>query len=330
MGLEENVKCFGSKKVLVIGDILLDNFLWGEVERVNPEQPAAILMSVDEESFMLGGAGNVANNIAALGADVNLFGIIGNDIYGEEIKKLCYDAKIKFNYIYHNKTLVKNRIMAHGQQLCRFDKGEKEKFMGERRSLLSKLEVEKEDKIFNQLKEDIGNYDIVILSDYNKYLFKGGLAQRILNLTRDKSVKIVAAPKPKNVNLFMGAYLVCVNRSEAEEISRITYSRNEETLKRIGEKIYLELKPKYVAITCGGDGVFSYHNGESNLIRTKAKKVADVTGAGDTFIAALSLGLATGLDVHDASVIANAAAGVVVEKPGTTTATREEVIRYLR
>jgi len=307
---------FKNKNILVIGDILLDKFSWGEVNRVNPEQPAAPLVRIIKENYVLGGAANVANNIVSLGAKCCLYGVIGRDYSGERIKKMCRFKKIIFKDFRYKKTILKQRIMAHGQQITRMDFGEKE---------ISKIGGALQDKIIGSLKKEIKKYDFIILSDYDKFLFNQEISSRIINLARENNIPVLVDPKPINLEFFKGCYLICPNKKEAEIMSGIKYSNGVETLEKMARILSEKINSRYVIITCGEDGVFSYGGEENRFIGTKAREVSDVTGAGDTFASVLALGLACKLDINDAVTLANYAAGIVVGKVGTATATINEI-----
>ncbi|MEK6875372.1 MAG: bifunctional ADP-heptose synthase [Nanoarchaeota archaeon] len=316
------LKDFEKRKILVIGDIMLDRITLGNIERVNPEQPASHLIKIySDKNYNLGGAANVANNVVALGAFCGLYGVIGNDSYGEEIKQICKEKKIDLMGFKDGKpSIVKQRIIAHGQQIVRLDYGENN---------LEKISQEIQDSILKKLKKDIIEYDFAILSDYNKSLFSEKLAQGIIDLARSNGIQTLADPKPDNIDFFRNCTVISPNKEEAERITGIRYSNGDDVLKKIGEVLSKRINSKYVIITCGEDGMFSYHNGKSTYMKTKARRVADPTGAGDTFAATLGLGLASKLNIDDAARLANCAAGIVVEKVGTATPTIEEIKRYL-
>ena len=321
MNLEEALNKFPKKRIIVVGDVILDRFTWGNIRRVNPEQPASPLVEVTSESYTLGGAANVANNIASLSGRVTLYGVIGDDMHGNQIINECHEKEINFiSFIHNQSTIVKQRLMAHNQQITRIDYGEKD---------LETISLQTQDSILESLRQEIKNYDLVILSDYNKHIFTYQFSQRIISLSNSLGIPIIVDPKPKNIDFFQNCTIVCPNKHEAESIAEIEYSngsnRNEALLK-ISQKIATRVNSTYVTITCGEDGVFSYHhNNDSRFIPTYAKQVADVTGAGDTFAAALALGFSSGLKIHDAARLANYAAGIVVEKVGTATPSIEEL-----
>jgi len=322
--LKEALHDFKKRKILVVGDIILDRFRWGKVRRINPEQPAAPLVNIYSETYVLGGAANVANNIVSLRANATLYGILGNDRYAAEIQNHCDEKSILLRGFYNDKpSIVKERVMAHGQQMIRLDCGEDDG------GGLEKITKEIQDNILQSLEKEIRNYDLIILSDYNKFLFNNRFSQSIIALANSNNLHTIVDPKPDNADFFKNCTIICPNKDEAEKITGIKYSNGEDILTRIGKSLSQKINAKYVIITCSEDGVFSYHDGNSLFIPTIAKEVADVTGAGDTFAAALGLGFASNLNIHNAAKLANYAAGVVVEKIGTATPTIEEIEAYL-
>jgi len=321
--LKETLNNFPNKRVLVMGDIILDKFSWGSVERVNPEQPAAPLVKIIKESYSLGGAANVANNIVSLGAKCTLYGIIGDGLSGKIIKKICKEKSIdlkKFNS--KNQPLMKQRIIAHGQQITRLDFGEKE---------IKKISSETKNKIINLLKKEIKKFDIIILSDYDKEFFREDFCREIIQISNSNHIPILVDPKPKNLDFFKNCTLVCPNKKEAEDISGIKYSKSKEILVQMGRAISESVNSKYVIVTCGEEGMFCYNSPKEECIfvNTQAKEVADVTGAGDTFAATISLGLISGLEIKEAAKLANVASGIAVGKIGTCSITVKEIRNYL-
>ncbi|GBE20385.1 bifunctional protein HldE [archaeon BMS3Abin17] len=320
---------FKDKKILVIGDIMLDYFRWCEVNKINPEQPVAPNVDSIEETYALGGAGNVANNIVSLGAKCCLYGILGvnsekrEDGYGKRIKKICEERGINFKAYYNDEpTIVKERIMAHRQQVCRIN-SEKKK--------LNKINDELKNNIIDSVKKEMEDYDFIIFSDYDKYIFGSGLAYDIIHHANSKGIKTLADIKPKNLNHFKNCTIICPNKHEAEKMSGIEYSNGPDTLYKMGCILSEKINSKYVVITCGKDGAFFYDRDKDihKLIPTRAKEVKDETGAGDTSAAAYVLGVASGVDPIQAIELANYASGVVVGKAGTATTTKEELIEYM-
>jgi len=317
----ETIESFKEKKVAVIGDILLDVFMFGEVERVNPEQPASPLIKILKEEFILGGAANVAHNVSKLGTGVSLYGLLGNDMYSQEIAQLCKKHNVDLNGInIESPTIAKHRLIAHGQQIARFDTGERN---------LGEIEKKIYEDILEKLSHRVKEYDIIVLSDYDKHIFSEFFTREIVKLGQANNLPVIAAPKPRNTHYFNLCDLICQNKNEAESFTGVRYSNGLDTLVNMGKVIHDRLKPKYVVITCGADGAFSYHNGDTDFIPTVAREVSDVTGAGDTFLAALSLGIAANLSVHDSARLANYASGVAVGKVGTHAVSSQELMNYI-
>ncbi len=322
--LVDAIQKFNGKKILVMGDIILDKFTWGKIDSLNPEQPASPKVRINPEAtYALGGAANVANNITSLGAQCTLYGLIGRDYSGKRIKELCDDARIVLrDYYDHSPTIMKERIMAHNQQVVRLDHGEWK---------LGKIDSEIQEKILKDLEKEITNYDFIIFSDYNKVFFSEEFAQQIISLANSRGILTLVDTKPTNFIWFKRCTIIRPNQKEAEIVTGIKYSLTGNVLLDMAKRISEIVNPQHVVITCGEDGVFSYDRStsRSSKIETKARKVADVTGAGDTFAATLALGLCSKLCIEDAVRLANYAAGVVVEKIGTATPTSAEILKRI-
>jgi rfaE bifunctional protein kinase chain/domain len=322
--LTDSINKFSEKRILVLGDVLLDKYIWGEVKRSNPDDPTVPLVNFISETHILGGAANVANNISSLGAETYLISLIGKDNNGKIIKNLCSEKKINFFPFYgKNPTIVKERVMARGKPVVRLDFGEEN---------LKKIDFENQNKICECINPLINskNFDAVILSDYNKLFFVEEFTQKIINLFNEKRIKVLADPKPNNINLFRNCYLVSPNLKEAEEITKIKYSSGE-SLKDISVNLSNILNSRRIIITCGEKGVFGYNksNGDFYFKESQAKEVSDQTGAGDTFIAAYTLAEVSGFSFEDSLKIANSAAAVVVGKIGTATISSKELLESL-
>lgn len=325
--LEKALNQFKDKTILVVGDIMLDQFIWGSVpDRRNPENPVAPLIYAQEENYALGGAANVANNIVSLGAKCSLYGIMGDDSNGHIIKSLCEKNGIDFMpFLGEIPTLLKQRIVAQGIQVARIDYGETE---------LKKIhgkDLEAHTRIMEFFKREAHKYDFVILSDYNKGIFTKNSARNIIDIANKKGLGTLVDPKPENIDLFENCTVICPNKHEAQKITGIEYTNGKEILTQMGQSLQSRLNSKYVYITCGKDGVFGYNkNGNHLMIPTHANEVGDKTGAGDTFASAVVLGYSSGLNFNDAGKLANYAAGIVVEKVGTATVSVKEIYKKLQ
>lgn len=321
--VENALEKFPEKKIFVIGDVFLDEFCWGEIERVNPEQPAAHLIKIYKKSHTLGGAGNVANNISSLGGSCDLYGVLKEDHAGKKIKELCKKNKIDLKVFYNGQpTIVKQRFYAHGQQISRCDYGE---------SQLSKLNENLEKEILDFLEKEIGKANMIVLSDYNKYLFRGDFAKKIIQIANLKNIPIIVDPKPENIDSFKNCTLIRPNKIDAERITGVKYENGKKRLKEMAEKLSEKINSRYSVITCAGDGAFCYDKEKNDclLIETKAREVLDVTGAGDTFVAMLALAISSDLSLFDAVKLANYASGVVIEKAGTAVVNIDEIKRRI-
>ncbi|MEK7092698.1 MAG: PfkB family carbohydrate kinase [Patescibacteria group bacterium] len=317
--LVDAIDRFKNQRVAIIGDVFLDQSIRGEVERLNPEKLGVPLVRVTDIEFWLGGAGNVARNLASLGASCYLLGQIGNDKYGEKIRELCREEGTKTIFADSGReTIVKQRIFTDGHYVARVDFGEK---------MLVPIDHEAEEYLEKKLTEemDSNHYNLILFSDYNKGMFKGNLARRVIGISKSKKILTLVDPKPENINYFFGCDILRPNKREAEEIAGIKHNGN--NLRDIALKLTEKVHPKYLAITCGGDGAFAYdiERDHSELVSTKRVKLADVTGAGDTFAAALGLGMVSGLDFKSSVRLANIASAIVVGKVGTSVTTATEL-----
>lgn len=314
--LIEGVFKFKGKNIVVVGDVALDKYTYGRVERVNPENPVAHLLKVEREEFKIGCAGNAALNAAMLGANVMLCSVTGKDNNSVIIGELCEKNLIKFLDIKNGETLVKERAIetSYNHCLLRSDYGE---------SSLEPISLEIEQELIKSI--DLTKCDVLILSDYNKYIFSGGFASKLIDLARKNNVPVVVDPKPANVNSFKHASILCPNLKEAREIIKEDGLSKEE----LARKLHLLLGIDYSIVKCGADGLACFDGVSYLHMKTKAREVSDVTGAGDTVCSALALAMASGLSIPEAAMLANYAAGVVVEKPGTASCTNEELIERI-
>lgn len=302
---------FKGKRILVIGDMMLDKYIFGNVERISPEAPVQVV-EVEKENYLPGGAANVANNIAALQGNAFMAGIIGKDreadILLNELKKRNITTQGIF--IDSNKpTIQKVRILGQKQQLLRIDY--------EKREYLNK---EIENKILNFIKEKISNIDAVIISDYAKGVITQNLIDQIKDIAKDKI--IIVDPKPKHKDFYKGVSLVTPNIKEAKEMT------NKEDINEVGKELINKLNTE-ILITRGEKGMSLFEKHEITHIPTKAKEVYDVSGAGDTVVATLTLALAAGATLKQAAILANHAAGITVGKLGTSTVSIEEIKQSL-
>jgi len=307
MKLIDTIQEFPKKNILVIGDLILDEYLFGDINRINPEAPVPVLnVSNNNREHRLGGAANTANNIAALGANCTVVGQVGNDKFKEPMLELFKRANINTFLIERNDftTIKKTRLVAQKQQALRVDFEDPKP-----------IQSEHVQKIIKFIKSN--HFDMILLSDYNK----GTLTKELTEELKKLNTPIVVDPKPTNMNLFKDAFAIAPNIKEAREIT------NSNTKPEALSQLIADEYKTHVIITQGPNGTSSYNKDtkEYNHLPTKAREVYDVSGAGDTFIAALTLALASKAELYEATHIANQAAGVVVGKFGTATLTLEEL-----
>jgi D-beta-D-heptose 7-phosphate kinase/D-beta-D-heptose 1-phosphate adenosyltransferase len=324
--LEYILRGFPRVKLLVVGDMMMDRFIWGKVSRISPEAPVPVVLvdNHDEsETFRLGGAANVANNIHSLGGKVLLCGVLGNDEMGKKIRGKLTEKGIEHKIFAEEgrQTTVKTRIFANQQQVVRIDR---ETIDHPKASLLRDLS--------NFVMEKIEDIDGIIISDYGKGLLTGTLIRSIIRKARKSRKLIMVDPKLRNFKFYKGATVVTPNTKEASEASRVPIIDGS-SIEKIGDKLLKELKCKALVITRGEEGMAIFEPHRNPIyVRTEVREVYDVTGAGDTVIGTLALALGTGtrVSVKEAAKLANYAARVVVGKMGTATATREDLTEALK
>ena len=313
--LRKRIQAFEGLKVIVLGDLMLDRYIWGKVSRISPEAPVPVVEVVTSTSS-LGGAGNVAANLRSLGAIPVLVGLVGGDEEGEWIRKSVADARGVF-IDPKLPTTVKTRIIAHHQQVVRVDQ--------EKRRVLPQ---ETEKKILDFIRQE--PHQGLIISDYNKGLLSRSLAKQLLPLARRKKVPVFVDPKVENFRNFSPVTLIAPNHLETERILHIP-CRTSEQVEAAGRRLMSLIKCRYLIIKRGEQGMSLFERDKKPLhIPTLAREVFDVTGAGDTVLAAASLALLAGASIREAAVLANAAAGIVVGKVGTATVTPAELVAVLR
>ncbi len=321
----ELINSFKGKKVLVVGDLILDRYLFGKVNRISPEAPVPIV-DVVSESFLLGGSANVANNIIALGGRVAVAGIIGKGTAGKVLQNLLAENGIETAGIVEDKrpTTVKTRVIAHNQQVVRFDKEDRRKIEG--KSLAG---------LMAYLKKAIPEHGAVVISDYKKGVITAAIVSAIMKYAKQNTTFVAVDPKVGHFHFYKKVSLITPNLLEASQGSGVEI-RDEKSLLKAGKALVFRLGCKSVLITRSEDGMtlFKKIPGERSIsaehFPTVAKKVYDVTGAGDTVIAAFALSVAAGASLEKATVIANHAAGIVVGEVGTATASPERLIAALK
>ena len=307
---------FGKARILVLGDFILDQFVWGSVKRISPEAPVPVV-NVERESFMPGGSLNVAHNITTLGGTVYPCGVVGRDLAGRMLLKSMRKEGIETAGVIYDRdrpTSLKTRIIAHSQQVVRFD-----------REMTHAVSKEDQQGMLKFLKKKIPQVDVVIIEDYGKGVITRQLLETVIPLARSKKKLITVDPKEEHFELYRGVTALTPNRQEAGE----AVGRELETDAQIdaaGAEILRRLVCDGVLVTLGEDGMVLFEKkGKVTAIPTAAREVFDVSGAGDTVIASLALALAAGAELSDAAMLSNLAAGIVVGKLGTATVNLQEL-----
>ena len=303
-------------KILVIGDLMIDHYLWGEVNRISPEAPVQVV-DIIKESSVLGGAGNVVNNLYALDSEVTVLSVIGQDSVGLELKEMLEAIQVQHHLIEqkNRKTSKKSRIIASNSQIVRYDKESKEE-----------ITEESQEKLYEKFTTLCDSHDLILLSDYGKGVLTNTLTQKLITYANQKNKKVLVDPKGSNYSKYSGAYLLTPNKKEAIEASGIQITDDItliEALKSLKETAQLTVS----LITLSEDGIAIFDN-HLSIKPTVAREVYDVTGAGDTVLASLGYALTQGKNILFAVEFANLAAGVVVGKIGSATATLAEIEEY--
>ncbi len=312
-------------RVLVVGDVMLDQFIWGGVSRISPEAPVPVV-EFERESFMPGGAANVARNLAALDVPTELFGMIGQDENGRRLKELLCGQSINCGGLLANAarhTSVKTRIVAHQQQVVRID-----------RETRDGLDARLTGRLLAEIKSKLRKTDAVIVGDYGKGVITQPLLNEIKSLCRARGVWLSFDPKPVHHLNLAGLSLITPNRKEAFELANLpdeTRCPNplaDKNLMLAAERLLNELRPAVLLITLGELGMLLCQRGQKPVhIPTVAQEVFDVSGAGDTVIATFTLGIAAGASPLEAAILSNHAAGIVVGKVGTATTSPAELLK---
>ncbi|MBI5587441.1 MAG: D-glycero-beta-D-manno-heptose-7-phosphate kinase [Deltaproteobacteria bacterium] len=306
---------FAKARILVIGDLIMDHFIWGRVRRISPEAPVPVV-EVTSESIMLGGSANVVNNIHSLGGKSLVTGVIGNDYDGKKLISSLKERGIPTGGIIVDSkrpTTIKTRVIAHSQQVVRFDR--------ERRD---KIDPACTARVLGYIKKAVRSADLVVISDYAKGLITQRLVEETSGMCARLGKPVAVDPKVEHFDYYKGCTIVTPNNLEATQASGVEI-QDAESLHRAGEALFNKLGCEALLITRGENGMSLFEPGEQTHIPTVAKEVFDVSGAGDTVIGTLALALASGANFKEAAVLANFAAGVVVGKVGTATLAPDEL-----
>ncbi len=306
---------FKYRKVLVIGDVILDHYIFGSAERLSPEAPVPVVWLKSEE-YLLGGASNVANNIKVMGARVLLCGIVGKDIHAEVLKKLLKKKRIDSFLIETNKkpTILKTRVIASHQQIVRVDKEDPAPIDGRIIKRITEFLI-----------KNINKFEGIIIEDYGKGLITPELLIRVKEIAKKYKKVVTVDPKEDHFSFYKDLDAITPNKKEAQSGLGIKI-KSKQDLDKAGRILSEEFNIKSVLITLGEEGMALYEKGKLPLhIPTKALEVFDVTGAGDTVIALFTLGILSGLNSYESALLANFAAGIVVSKLGVSTPTPKEL-----
>lgn len=319
--MKDIVKKFQGKRIAVIGDIMLDHYIKGSSTRLSPEAPVPILLA-EKDSFIPGGAANVAINLASMGIEVTLCGIIGNDFSGNELYSNLNKNNIEYDPCFIKKdipTIVKTRVVSNNHQICRIDREGNFDWYN-----LSSSEI------LNNIIKKLKGSDAIIISDYAKGAINATLLQTLVHLSHESNTLILMDPKPKNRIKVEKMDLLKPNKSEALELAGIAWEHHSQfPAEEVCHKIWQRFKPRYLVITLGAEGMLLSEGGKINkIIPTIAKQVFDVCGAGDTTMAALAAAMSAQIPIEEAISFANFCAGIVVGKYGTTSVSLEEIIHH--
>ncbi|MBS4034467.1 MAG: D-glycero-beta-D-manno-heptose-7-phosphate kinase [Ignavibacterium sp.] len=298
---------FNGKRIAIIGDMMLDIYFWGDVRRISPEAPVPVV-EVENEFFRFGGAANCALNILSLGGIAEPIGVIGYDSFGTIFTSLLSELNISAKGILvdeNRPTTAKTRVIADKQHVVRIDKESKQ-------NLNSDLFT----KLLSHLEEIIDSLDGIILQDYNKGVLDEYVIQQIISLAQKKKILVTVDPKFHNFFAYQNVTVFKPNRKEAEDVLGIKLRTNDD-ISQAGKILLQKLKADNVLLTLGSEGIAVFEKGKpEKRMPTKARKVADVSGAGDTVISTLTIALASGADIIEASYLANYAGGIVCEEVG--------------
>lgn len=315
--IKKSLKLFKKSKILCVGDIMLDEFVYGEVNRISPEAPVPILLEKNR-IFKLGGAGNVASNISSLGGEVGILSVLGPDVYSNQfIKIIKLDKKINHHFIKaaDYQLTVKTRFLNKTDQLLRVD----------REDIKSKSK-DLEKTIFKKFSLIIKKYDLVVISDYNKGLLSKSLLKKIIKTCKLNNKKVLIDPKKEDWSAYSNADIITPNSKELSLVAGFSIKDNKDFENQA--KIFLsDYNFSNILITRSENGMMLVSKDKILNFPTKAKRIFDVTGAGDTVIGTIALGESVNLNISESIKLANFAAGIVVGKPGTAVATKNDMLK---
>ena len=317
---EESLNRLISKnsKILVIGDLMIDDYLWGSSSRISPEAPVQVV-DITSNSSTLGGAGNVINNLKSFNCEVDIYSVVGDCDISSEIKEKLSSIDVSSKYLVtekNRKSSKKTRIVASNQQVIRYDI-----------ESVNDISAKSEEKLIRFIENNISLYDAVVISDYGKGVLTKKLSQRVIELSNKNNIKVLVDPKGEDFSKYDNAYILTPNKSEASKAIQHEISSSEELLKAL-KKLKTNHNLNYGLITLSEQGIAIFDN-ELKIFPTAAREVFDVTGAGDTVIASLAFAISSGLSIEQSIIFSNIAAGIVVGKFGSSTCNMKDIHNYL-
>jgi len=318
--VERFLSRIGQIRALVIGDLMLDEYLWGKTERISPEAPVQVV-DISREDLRLGGAGNVINNLMMLGCQVHVAGVLGDDGDGRLLRRLLEEKSVGIQGVFMDggrTTSRKTRILASNQQMLRID-----------RESQNPISQEMEVRLTDYVRSATADFQVILVSDYLKGVLSERLLKEIIAIGRQKGIPVVVDPKGNDFLKYRGATLLTPNRKEAQTASQIPIV-DEASLLRAGRSLAETLDLEALVLTRSEEGMTLFpRGGEEIHLPTEAREVFDVSGAGDTVLAMMGLGLAGGLSLQETAGLANVAAGIVVGKVGTSTVAPGEILEVI-
>ncbi|WP_158826383.1 D-glycero-beta-D-manno-heptose-7-phosphate kinase [Mucilaginibacter lacusdianchii] len=303
--------------ILVIGDLMIDHYVWGDATRLSPEAPVPVV-NIKSETTTLGGAANVAQNLISLGAKVTLAGVIGDDISGGQLTTILEQEGIDTCAIVKDAsrpTTVKTRVLAGSHQLVRVD-----------REVTDPVSEAMEDEMLEKLNACIAKSDIILFSDYNKGLFSPSLSQKLIKAAVEHQKKVIVDPKGLNYAKYKGAHIIKPNRKELTEAAKVEKIKTTGDLREASKIIFDQTGIDYLVVTLSEEGMAIVSELTYKMLPVKATEVFDVTGAGDTVLAAMAYFMATGFNLEEACELANHAAAIVIRRVGSATTSVDEII----
>lgn len=304
-------------KILIIGDLMIDQYIWGDANRLSPEAPVPIV-NVQKESNTLGGAGNVAQNLLSFGAEVIIAGLIGDDTAGKELLKVLTDENADTRGIVvdaQRPTTIKTRIIAGSHQIVRID-----------REVNETISKKCEDELFNKITPDLADAAIVLFSDYNKGVLSASLCGRIIEYCNSINKKVIVDPKGLNFAKYKGAFLIKPNKKELAQAVKFEKISSTMDLQNAAAALFELTDSEYLVVTLSEEGMAILTKSSYKLLEVKATEVFDVTGAGDTVLATMAYFIALGFSVEEACELANHAAAIVIRRVGSASTSVKEII----